>query len=97
MSIFYSFSSILFFVVIIIFIKISGNDKAAFMILLPIVYSLVISSLCLIDIFKDFKVGVDKKLYLDFFIALLPTMYTCLIILLMRKGIVDSMSFLGFK
>lgn len=97
MSIFHSFSSIIFFILTVVFVKISGNDKAPFLMIMPIIYSLVLSIIYFITIIKGYKVGLDKKIYFDFFLAILPIAYTFLIILLARKGIVDSMLFLGFR
>lgn len=65
--------------------------------LMPIIYSLVLFVIYFITIIKGYKVGFDKKIYFDLFLAILPIAYTCLIILLARKGIVDTMFFLGFR
>lgn len=92
-----SLSPILFLIMTIAFIQNSGNDKAMFLILFPIIYSLVLSALNLIKIVKNFKVGIDNRLYFDFMFAIFPILYICMVILLARKGIIDSMLFLEFK
>ncbi|PCJ56840.1 MAG: hypothetical protein COA79_17960 [Planctomycetota bacterium] len=97
MTILFSYTSILFFIIVVFFIKVSGNDKAVFLILLPMIYSLVLTVYYLVTIIRSYNMGIDKILYFDIFIAIAPIIYTLIIILLAGKGIVDSMLFLGFR
>ncbi len=101
MNLIYSFSSSLFLLVVVITIKFSGNDKAPFLIILPIVYSLVSSAFHLSRIIKGIRessaAAMEKYLYLCFFISLLPILYIGLIVILARKGLLDASMFLGFK
>lgn len=96
----YSLLSPVLLTIIIAAIKISDNDKAPFLILLPLVYSLILALLYIIQITKNYHLTseiINKHLYVNFFVSITPIIYVLLIAILSRKGLINSEIFLGFK
>ncbi len=99
MSILQSLTSPLFLIIIIASIKLSGNDKAPFLIALPFFYSILLSSIYLFFLIKSSRQGIENinKTYISLLISSIPLVYIGLVMILARKGIIDSYLFLGFR
>jgi hypothetical protein len=86
-----------FMLIIVILVRVSGNDKAPALLVLPILFSLILFLVNIITLALNRQADQQKKLGICYcmLISLTPVMYVLLIILLSHLGI-HATTFLGF-
>lgn len=99
MKIRYALSAPILLIITIMGIKNVGNDKAPFFIIFPMILSALLFILSIISIIKNRHSGSEKTIqsYSCLVISSLPIIYTVVVILLSRQGMIDSATFLGFR